>query len=144
LTEVPEAVSSLTNLIQLKLPNNEISKLPPFVGNLSLLEVLDMSANKFKVFPAACGKLYHLRELHLDYCGVSKVLFILLQYYFAILSLFLKFPSLSLSIIHTFVHIFFMLFSYHSILGGRYEWSDFFTNVDHGRMPHQNRLALVL
>ncbi|CAH1399108.1 unnamed protein product [Nezara viridula] len=55
-----------THLTSLYLNDNCLSRLPPDIGKLVNLRVLDLSCNKLRSLPAELGELIYLRELLLN------------------------------------------------------------------------------
>ncbi len=66
LTEIPEGVYKLPNLLVLDLGRNKIKVLPESISRLQSLEELDLSNNKLTKLPAAIGKLKNLKKLSLN------------------------------------------------------------------------------
>ncbi len=63
LTEVPEAIASLTQLQTLDLMNNQLTELPEAIASLKLLQTLILSNNLLTDLPDCLGKLTYLRRL---------------------------------------------------------------------------------
>ena len=65
LTKLPESIGNLTNLTKLHLWNNQLAKLPDSIGNLTKLRWLDLGNNKLAKLPDSIGNLTNLTWLHL-------------------------------------------------------------------------------
>ena len=65
LTELPEAIASLTQLQQLDLSDNQLTELPEAIRSLAQLQVLNLSNNWVTELPEAIGSLTQLQELDL-------------------------------------------------------------------------------
>ncbi|MEH2188529.1 MAG: COR domain-containing protein [Nostoc sp.] len=66
LTELPEAIASLTQLQQLDLSNNELTALPKAIASLTQLQQLDLSHNELTELPEAIASLTQLQQLDLS------------------------------------------------------------------------------
>jgi Leucine-rich repeat (LRR) protein len=66
LTELPEAIASLTQLQKLNLSDNELTGLPMVIASLTQLRSLDLSGNQLTELPEAIGCLIQLRSLDLS------------------------------------------------------------------------------
>ncbi|QSJ20422.1 leucine-rich repeat domain-containing protein [Nostoc sp. UHCC 0702] len=66
LTEVPEAIASLTQLQTLDLSSNQLTQLPEAIASLTQLETLDLSYNQLRVLPGAIASLTQLQSLKLS------------------------------------------------------------------------------
>ena len=66
LTEVPEQVRALTWLERLDLQNNNITRLPAWIGELGQLIDLILWANPLQALPRALTNLQLLRQLVID------------------------------------------------------------------------------
>lgn len=66
LTKVPEALYSLLNLKRLNLSDNEITEISPSMEAWQKIESLNLSRNKLTALPAVLCKLQNLRRLHID------------------------------------------------------------------------------
>ncbi|XZN97895.1 MAG: COR domain-containing protein [Microcoleus sp.] len=66
LTELPEAIASLTQLQMLFVENNLLKELPEAIASLTQLQLLNLSNNLLKELPEAIASLTHLRVLYLD------------------------------------------------------------------------------
>lgn len=62
---IPEEIGYLSNLRELNLKDNYISKIPSSIGKLTNLEVLDLHGNHIESIPSSIGKLTELRTLNL-------------------------------------------------------------------------------
>ncbi|MFN6125552.1 MAG: leucine-rich repeat domain-containing protein [Dolichospermum sp.] len=67
LTRLPEAIAQLSNLRVLDLSYNQLTTLPEAIAQLSPLSVLNLSDNQLTTLPEAIAQLSHLRELDLSY-----------------------------------------------------------------------------
>ena len=65
LTEIPEAIASLTQLRELTLSNNQLRELPEEIASLTQLEYLFLPGNKLTVFPEDIVSLSQLQGLYL-------------------------------------------------------------------------------
>ncbi|MEH1857599.1 MAG: leucine-rich repeat domain-containing protein [Nostoc sp.] len=65
LTEIPEAVASLTGLQQLDLDNNQLTELPEAIASLTGLQQLDLHNNQLTQLPEAVASLTGLQQLDL-------------------------------------------------------------------------------
>lgn len=63
LTQLPEALGSLTQLLSLDLSENQVTVLPEFIGNLTQLQSLKLSRNDLRELPERLGKLIQLQSL---------------------------------------------------------------------------------
>jgi GTPase SAR1 family protein len=66
LTELPEGIGDLINLQELRLNDNELSELPETIGNLTQLQTLDLSDNQLTELPEEIIALTQLRVLYLS------------------------------------------------------------------------------
>ncbi|MBD2533862.1 leucine-rich repeat domain-containing protein [Nostoc flagelliforme FACHB-838] len=66
LTEIPEAIASLTQLQVLNLGNNQLSQLPEAIASLTQLQVLFLYSNQLNILPEVITYLTHLRTLSLS------------------------------------------------------------------------------
>ena len=67
LTVVPPEIGQLSNLIFLFLSNNQLTAMPAEIGQLSNLEELSLSDNQLTAVPAEIGQLSNLRRLSLKF-----------------------------------------------------------------------------
>jgi len=67
LTEVPEAITSLTQLQTLHLSGNELTALPEAIAALTQLQMLDLFNNKLTALPEAIAALTQLQTLDLSF-----------------------------------------------------------------------------
>ncbi|MFN6499846.1 MAG: COR domain-containing protein [Nostoc sp. DedQUE01] len=65
LTEVPEAIASLTQLQQLDLSSNQLTILPEAIASLTQLQELNLYSNQLTILPEAIASLTQLQELNL-------------------------------------------------------------------------------
>ena len=63
----------LSYLKELYLSNNNISVIPPEIGQLSQLEKLDLSNNKISIIPSEIEQLSQLKELYLFLNNISVI-----------------------------------------------------------------------
>ncbi|MEH2280221.1 MAG: COR domain-containing protein [Nostoc sp.] len=66
LTEIPEAIASLTQLQELYLRNNQLTELPEAIAYLTGLQWLDLSNNQLTELPEAIASLTQLQQLNLS------------------------------------------------------------------------------
>ncbi|MEH2147869.1 COR domain-containing protein [Nostoc sp.] len=66
LTEIPEAIASLTQLQRLNLGNNQLSELPEAIASLTQLKLLNLGNNQLSELPEAIASLTQLQRLDLD------------------------------------------------------------------------------
>lgn len=68
LESIPENFCFVTSLVKLNVGNNfaDMQKLPRSIGNLEMLEELDISNNQIRVLPDSFGNLHHLRVLRAE------------------------------------------------------------------------------
>ncbi|MBN3925758.1 leucine-rich repeat domain-containing protein [Nostoc sp. NMS4] len=66
LSELPEAIASLTQLQQLYLDNNQLTELPEAIASLTQLQRLDLSNNQLTELPEAIASLTQLQRLDLS------------------------------------------------------------------------------
>ncbi|XP_047991735.1 protein flightless-1 [Leguminivora glycinivorella] len=66
LTKVPDALYSLLGLKRLNLSDNEITEVSQAIDNWQKLESLNLSRNKLTSLPATLCKLLNLKRLHVD------------------------------------------------------------------------------
>ncbi|HEY9800990.1 MAG TPA: COR domain-containing protein [Leptolyngbyaceae cyanobacterium] len=73
LTEVPEAIASLSVLQQLDLSGNQLSQLPEAIASLSRLQKLYLSNNQLSQLPEAIASLSKLQRLYLSNNQLSQL-----------------------------------------------------------------------
>ncbi|AVH69016.1 leucine-rich repeat domain-containing protein [Nostoc sp. 'Lobaria pulmonaria (5183) cyanobiont'] len=73
LTEIPEAIASLTGLQQLNLDNNQLSELPEAIASLTGLQQLNLDNNQLSELPEAIASLTGLQQLNLDNNQLSEL-----------------------------------------------------------------------
>ncbi|MBM0742777.1 leucine-rich repeat domain-containing protein [Phormidium sp. CLA17] len=73
LTEVPEAIASLTQLQTLHLSNNQLTEVPRAIASLTQLQKLDLSDNQLTEVPRAIASLTQLQTLHLSDNQLTEV-----------------------------------------------------------------------
>ena len=73
LNKMPQRIRYLTNLKTLYLGENNISYLSNYINELKELEILDISHNNFKKFPAPLLKNKNIKDLYLDYNKISVI-----------------------------------------------------------------------
>jgi small GTP-binding protein len=66
LTELPEALGQLTQLLLLYLSNNRLTALPEALGQLTQLQKFHVSNNQLTELPEALGRLTHLQIFHVS------------------------------------------------------------------------------
>ncbi|MEH2461168.1 leucine-rich repeat domain-containing protein [Nostoc sp.] len=66
LTQLPEAIASLTQLQNLDLSNNELMELPEAIASLIQLQMLNLSNNELTQLPEAIASLTQLQNLDLS------------------------------------------------------------------------------
>jgi internalin A len=66
LTRLPEAIAQLSNLRELDLSDNQLTTLPEAIAQLSNLRELDLSDNQLTTLPEAIAQLSHLSVLYLS------------------------------------------------------------------------------
>ncbi|MEH1954768.1 COR domain-containing protein [Nostoc sp.] len=66
LTELPEAIASLTGLQLLNLRNNQLTELPEAIASLTGLQLLYLDNNQLTELPEAIASLTQLQKLYLD------------------------------------------------------------------------------
>ena len=66
LTELPDAIASLTQLQSLNLSDNRLTELPAAIASLTQLETLDLSNNQLTELPEAVGSLIQLKTFYLS------------------------------------------------------------------------------
>ncbi|MBD1886468.1 leucine-rich repeat domain-containing protein [Microcoleus vaginatus] len=66
LTEVPEAIASLTQLQELDLDDNQLTELPEAIASLTQLQKLYLRNNQLTELPEAIASLTQLQRLYLD------------------------------------------------------------------------------
>jgi hypothetical protein len=67
LKKLPPSIGKLTNLIVLQLTNNKLTSLPPTFTSLQNLQILRLDSNLFEVFPSQLCALTNLTELNLQH-----------------------------------------------------------------------------
>jgi Leucine-rich repeat (LRR) protein len=67
LTALPPEIGQLTNLRQLALDGNQLSALPPEIGQLTRLQKLALDHNQLTALPPEIGQLTRLQKLTLDH-----------------------------------------------------------------------------
>lgn len=73
LTEVPEAIGSLSQLQTLDLRANELTVLPETIGSLSQLRTLYLYDNQFTTLPKMIGSLTRLQTLNLSFNQLTVI-----------------------------------------------------------------------
>lgn len=66
LTELPPEIGQLTSVQFLYLRDNQLKILPPEIGQLSRLETLVLQGNQLTELPPEIGRLQNLKELYLQ------------------------------------------------------------------------------
>ncbi len=73
ISAVPPEIGQLTSLETLGLGANRITCVPPEIGQLTALETLDLGRNQLTALPDEIGRLSCLRELNLDHNQLTAV-----------------------------------------------------------------------
>ncbi|WP_445633307.1 hypothetical protein NSTC745_04956 [Nostoc sp. DSM 114161] len=73
LTEVPEAIASLTQLQTLNLTRNQLTALPEAIASLTQLQQLDLSRNQLTALPEAIASLTQLQVLDLCFNQLTQL-----------------------------------------------------------------------
>ena len=73
LKEIPDCLSSLTNLKELSFFNNQIKVIPDCFGSLINLKILSLSYNQIKVIPDCLSSLTNLKDLSLSYNQIEVI-----------------------------------------------------------------------
>jgi internalin A len=73
LTEIPERLSNLTNLIELYLHGNQISEIPESLSNLTNLTTLDLYSNQIREISESFSNLTNLTRLDLSINQISEI-----------------------------------------------------------------------
>ncbi|NGX37264.1 MAG: Internalin-A [Chlamydiae bacterium] len=73
LTELPPEIGNLTQLLGLFLSNNQLTELPPEIGLLTQLKWLPLKNNKFTEFPPEIGQLTQLTKLDLKHNQLTSL-----------------------------------------------------------------------
>ncbi|MEH1813312.1 MAG: COR domain-containing protein [Nostoc sp.] len=66
LTEIPEAIASLSQLQELNLSSNQLTELPEAIASLTQLQTLNLSRNQLTALPEAIASLTQLQTLNLS------------------------------------------------------------------------------
>jgi GTPase SAR1 family protein len=66
LTKLPPQIGQLTSLVELHLDGNQLADLPPQIGRLTNLRSLSIDSNQLAGLPTQIGQLTNLRELRLS------------------------------------------------------------------------------
>lgn len=72
-TELPPEIGLLTNLQILNISLNQLTYLPATIGNLRQLQILNLSHNKLTSLPATIGNLGQLQTLDLSYNELTSL-----------------------------------------------------------------------
>ncbi len=73
LTEISEAIASLNQLKTLNLSDNQLTELPEAIASLTQLKILDLSSNKLRELPEVISSLKQLRTLHLFFNQLTSL-----------------------------------------------------------------------
>ena len=73
LTEVPEAIASLTQLETIDLSYNQLTELPEAIAALTQLQTLYLSSNQLTELPEAIGYLTNLEDLSIYYNKLTEL-----------------------------------------------------------------------
>jgi CCR4-NOT transcription complex subunit 6 len=65
LTKLPPEIGKLVNLTVLDASSNKLRSLPPEIGDLSRLREFQLNNNYIRVFPFEMGKLFNLQILNI-------------------------------------------------------------------------------
>ncbi|QKQ75289.1 leucine-rich repeat domain-containing protein [Nostoc sp. TCL240-02] len=74
LTEIPEAIASLTGLQELNLSYNQLTQLPEAIASLTQLQQLNLSDNQLTTLPEVIASLSQLQQLYLSGNQLAEVL----------------------------------------------------------------------
>ncbi|MEH2320821.1 leucine-rich repeat protein [Nostoc sp.] len=73
LTQLPEAIASLTQLQRLNLDSNQLTELPEAMASLTQLQRLDLGNNQLTELPEAMASLTQLQQLDLYYNQLTQL-----------------------------------------------------------------------
>lgn len=73
ISEIPPEIGNLVNLKRLDLVKNKITRIPRSIGNLVNLDRLNIAANKIRKIPAAIGNLVNLDRLDLKMNKIEEI-----------------------------------------------------------------------
>jgi len=73
ITKIPPEIGQLTHLKELILADNQITVIPPEIGQLTHLTFLCLDYNKITVIPQEIGQLTHLEHLYLSYNQITVI-----------------------------------------------------------------------
>ncbi len=66
LTSIPPELGQLTDLEESDLSNNQLTSIPPELGQLTSLQILNLSNNQLTATPPELGQLTNLLQFYLD------------------------------------------------------------------------------
>jgi small GTP-binding protein len=73
LTALPPEIGQLTNLQSLHLGGNQLSTLPAEIGQLTKLQLFSLTSNQLSILPAEIGQLTKLQSLNLNFNQLSTL-----------------------------------------------------------------------
>jgi len=73
LTTIPDTLAKLTSLKKLDLSNNPLTTVPEALAQLTNLQVLDLSGTRLTAIPDALGQLTNLRFLYLSFNKLTAI-----------------------------------------------------------------------
>ncbi|KAK4393912.1 Plant intracellular Ras-group-related LRR protein 4 [Sesamum angolense] len=73
ITELPESIGDLLNLLHLDLRGNQLKSLPRTIARLVCLQELDLSSNGLSVLPETIGSLVSLKKLNVETNDLEEI-----------------------------------------------------------------------